>query len=293
MATDVSFASNGNRIAAHLYLPGHVPGPHPAIVCCHGFTGVKERFYPKFGATMTAAGFAVLAFDYQCRGESEGLPRGDLDPMAFVENARDAISFVRSCAWAKPGAVGLFGVSFGGAIALQTAAVDRRVGATIVAGPVSDAGRWLRGLRHPHDWEALLRRIDADRERRFAGERTQDVPVYELMVPDPESAAHFKEITTSEAPRMSMVTNLHSAERLLHFSPERWVDTISPRAVMVIAAPTDTIVPTDEALAAFNRCGPPKELVLLPPDVSHWAIYEHPLVAEKATKWYRQHLGQA
>ena len=98
------------------------------------------------------------------------------------------------------------------------------------------------------------------------------------------------EITTSEAPRMSMTTNLRSAENLIHFYPERNADRISPRAVMLIASPTDTIVPADEAISAYQRCGPPRELVVLPANMSHWGVYEHPTVLSSALRWYHAHL---
>jgi len=284
------FVSGGLKIAANLYLP-EGEGRHPCIVLCHGFTGVKERFFPILGAQLANAGYVALAFDYQCRGESEGLPRGELDPGAFVENVRDAMTYALALPEVCGPSVGLFGVSFGGAIALQTAILDRRVAATVIAGPVTDVGRWLRGLRHPHDWYALLDRIDADRVRRYAGQDSETIEAYELMVPDPESLEQFRTITTSEAPRMSMTTNLRSAENLIHFYPERNADRISPRAVMLIASPTDTIVPADEAISAYQRCGPPRELVMLPANMSHWGVYEHPTVLSSALRWYQTHLS--
>lgn len=289
MRQEIHFKSGPWKISGHLYLPDG-EGVHPAIVFCHGFTGVKERFFPKLGADLAAAGYICLAFDYQCRGESEGIPRGEIDPRAFVENVRDAISFLRSVPRVSTGPVGLFGVSFGGAIALQTAVADRRVAAAVLAGPVTDTRRWLRGLRHPHDWQVLLDRIDADREARYAGAESQTMPVYELMVPDPESLTQFSTITKGEAPRMSMVTNLRSADALINFSPEIEVERVSPRAILFIASPTDTAVPAEEAILAFQRCGPPKKLVLLPSDVSHWGVYEHPLVFESAMAWFGRHL---
>jgi len=293
MHRSVRFRSGNWQLAGDLYLPDDDTGRYPGVVLCHGFTGVKERFFPRLGAELASAGFAALAFDYQCRGESEGTPRGDMDPHALVGNVRDAISCLRTLPQVGPCPVGLFGVSFGGATALQAAILDRRVAAVVVAGPVTDAGRWLRGLRHPHDWNVLLDRIDADRERRYAGAESETIPAYELMVPDPDSAEHFREITSKEAPRMSMSTNLSSAEALIHFSPERNVDRVSPRALLFIASPNDVIVPAEEAISAYQSARPPKELVLLPADVSHWGVYEHPLVLESAVAWYRRYLPPA
>ena len=50
----------------------------------------------------------------------------------------------------------------------------------------------------------MLDRIDADRVRRYAGQDSETIEAYDLMVPDPESLEQFRTITTSEAPRMSI-----------------------------------------------------------------------------------------
>jgi len=289
----IRFHSGKWELAGHLYLPEDGSRRHPGVVLCHGFTGVKERFFPRFGADLASLGYAALAFDYQCRGESDGLPRGELDPHALVENIRDAISFLQTRDEVRPGSVGLFGVSFGGATALQAAILDRRVAATVLSGPVTDARRWLRGLRHPHDWAELLDDIDRDRQRRYAGAESESIPANRLMVPDPESTAQFQRITTQEAPRMSMMTNLRSAEALVNFSPERGIDLVSPRALLFIVPPNDTIVPADEAISAYQKAGPPKHIVFLPAESSHWDVYEHPMVLENTQAWFRTHLDAA
>ena len=285
----VLFKSCNVNISANIYFP-EGDKKCPAIICCHGFTGVKERFFPKLASELTKSGFAVLAFDYQNRGESEGEPRGEIDPNVFVENTRDAISFMLKNERIIKERVGLFGVSFGGSIALQTAIIDRRVACTVIAGPVTDSRRWLKSLRHPHDWEKLLDDIEKDRENRSNGLPSKVIPAYDLMVPDPESLSQFKDITSSEAKRMSMMTNLKSAENLINFYPERNVDRISPRSVLLIASPNDTIVPADEAISTYEKCGQPKKIVFLPNDVSHWGVYEHPIVTENTKSWFNKFL---
>src|SRR3972149_11343255 len=70
----VHFYSDGLPLAGVLFLPD-APGPHPGIILCHGFTGVKELILPDYANRFADAGYAALAFDYRGFGESEG-PRG-------------------------------------------------------------------------------------------------------------------------------------------------------------------------------------------------------------------------
>ena len=60
---DVEYQSQGYTVRAWLYHP-EGPGPHPAIVCGHGFTGVKEGFlHHDYPGVFAKAGFMGVAYD--------------------------------------------------------------------------------------------------------------------------------------------------------------------------------------------------------------------------------------
>jgi hypothetical protein len=83
----IHFYSEGQRIVGDLFeVQGADKGP--AVVLCHGFTGVKEMIMPTVGERFAAAGITALSFDYRHFGESEGEPRSLLNPMAQVRDIR-------------------------------------------------------------------------------------------------------------------------------------------------------------------------------------------------------------
>ena len=70
--TEVEFHSEGDRIAAIWRTPD-TPGPYRAIVQGPGWLGLKDaKLYVRYHEALTAAGFAVLVFDYRGFGDSGG-----------------------------------------------------------------------------------------------------------------------------------------------------------------------------------------------------------------------------
>jgi dipeptidyl aminopeptidase/acylaminoacyl peptidase len=95
MRKDIIFMSRGLRCQGWFYVPeGLAEGDRrPVVIMTHGLTAVKEMILPNFAEAFASAGFAVLAFDYRCFGESEGEPRSQLFPLDQVEDARNAITW--------------------------------------------------------------------------------------------------------------------------------------------------------------------------------------------------------
>src|SRR5690606_21286061 len=78
--TEVSFYSEGERIAGLWRTPDEGDGPFRAIVQGPGWLGLKDAgLYVRYHEALTAAGFAVLIFDYRGFGDSAG-DRGYLSP---------------------------------------------------------------------------------------------------------------------------------------------------------------------------------------------------------------------
>jgi len=70
----------------HAAPPGD--GPHPVVVLSHGWGAVKEMFLHEVAETLVDAGVACLLYDHRCLGESDGEPRGELDPWTQIAAAR-------------------------------------------------------------------------------------------------------------------------------------------------------------------------------------------------------------
>ena len=72
---EVSFFSNGNRLAAEIHHPSVVENPLPAVLIAAPQAGVKEQTVRIYAEKIAAKGFVVLTFDHASSGASEGAPR--------------------------------------------------------------------------------------------------------------------------------------------------------------------------------------------------------------------------
>jgi dienelactone hydrolase len=137
--TKVHFYSDGQKLAGALTLPEGA-GPHPGVVLCHGFTGIKELILPDYARRFVEAGFAALTFDYHGFGESEG-PRGRLIAMEQVRDIRNAITFLQNWPEVDAERIGLWGTSYGGAHAPYVAGIDDRVKCAVAQVGFGDPAR--------------------------------------------------------------------------------------------------------------------------------------------------------
>ena len=116
MRSNVSFKSNGLKLAGHFYPPddykeGEKP---PAIVVSHPFGGVKEQTAGHYAKNLSEKGFITLAFDASYQGESEGEPRYLEDPFARVEDIKSAVSFLESLDEVDEQGIGALGICASG-----------------------------------------------------------------------------------------------------------------------------------------------------------------------------------
>ncbi len=297
MRTDVTFPSEGTTCRGWLYLPDDRAAATrvPAVVMAHGFSAVKEMRLDRFAEAFAAAGLASVVFDYRGLGASDGEPRQDLDPHAQVCDYRNAISFARRQPAIDPDRIGVWGSSYSGGHALMLGAWDRRLRAVVAQVPLIDAWEWMtRGLG-AEARDAIVASQIAERERLYAGEAPAMVPVVAAegaALATPDAAEWFAKMAPL-APTWRNEVTARSWERILEYSPLRWIDRIAPTPLLIIAAEHDVICPVALAREAFGRAGEPKRLVVLP--VGHFDPYEAPhftAAASAATEWFTTHLGR-
>jgi uncharacterized protein len=270
MAETVTFYSEGGRVAGDWY--GGGPGQRPAVVLCHGFTGVKGMVMPQVGECLRAAGYHALAFDYRFFGESGGEPRGRIIPLEQVRDIRAAITYVQTREDVDPDRVALWGTSFGGANVVYTAAHDARVGCVVANIGVMRGARWLRSLRGPESWHDLLDRVEADRRVRVLTGQSTDVSPFDVMPVDSQTIPFIKQHWAG-IPNLPRTITFDSVEAVLEYDPQSVIDRVSPRPLLMIAVERDQIVPNEETTEAFARAGEPKKLVWLPRETGHWGAY--------------------
>ena len=123
----------GITLAADLYQPKGASGKLAAIAVCGPFGAVKEQAAGLYAQTMAERGFLTIAFDPSFTGESGGTPRYMASPDINTEDFQAAVDFLSVQDNVDPEKIGIIGICGWGGMALNTAALDTRVKATVAS----------------------------------------------------------------------------------------------------------------------------------------------------------------
>ena len=123
----------GITLAADLYIPKGAIGRLPAIAVCGPFGAVKEQSSGLYAQTMAEFGFLTLAFDPSFTGESGGQPRYVASPDINTEDFCAAVDFLSVQDNVDPERIGIIGICGWGGMAINAAAMDTRIKATVAS----------------------------------------------------------------------------------------------------------------------------------------------------------------
>ena len=123
----------GITLAADLYAPKQAEGKLPALAVCGPFGAVKEQASGLYAQAMAERGFLTLAFDPSYTGESGGAPRYVASPDINTEDFQAAVDYLSVCGEADPDRIGIIGICGWGGMALNAAAIDTRIKATVTS----------------------------------------------------------------------------------------------------------------------------------------------------------------
>ena len=123
----------GITLAADLYEPKDETGKLPAIAVCGPFGAVKEQCSGLYAQTLAERGFLTVAFDPSFTGESGGTPRNVASPDINTEDFQAALDFLSVQDNVDAEKIGIIGICGWGGMALNAAAVDTRIKATVTS----------------------------------------------------------------------------------------------------------------------------------------------------------------
>ena len=123
----------GITLAADLYEPKEYEGKLPAIAVSGPFGAVKEQSSGLYAQTMAERGFLTIAFDPSFTGESGGEPRYMASPDINTEDFQAAVDFLSVQENVDSEKIGIIGICGWGGMALNAAALDTRIKATVVS----------------------------------------------------------------------------------------------------------------------------------------------------------------
>ena len=123
----------GLTLAADLYTPKAENGKMPAIAVSGPFGATKEQSSGLYAMQMAERGFVALAFDPSYTGESSGTPRRTASPDINTEDFMAAVDFLSKQDNVDADKIGIIGICGWGGIALNAAATDTRIKATVAS----------------------------------------------------------------------------------------------------------------------------------------------------------------
>lgn len=123
----------GITLAADLYKPKNAAGPLAAIAVSGPYGAVKEQVSGRYAQTLAERGFLTIAFDPSFYGESGGTPRYLTSPEISTDDFSAAVDYLTTRQDVDPQRIGILGICGWGGFALNAAANDPRIKATVTS----------------------------------------------------------------------------------------------------------------------------------------------------------------
>lgn len=123
----------GITLAADMYIPKNADSKLPAIAVSGPFGAVKEQCSGLYAQAMAKRGYLTVAFDPSFTGESGGMPRYMASPDINTEDFMAAVDFLSVQDNVNADKIGIIGICGWGGMALNAAALDTRIKATIAS----------------------------------------------------------------------------------------------------------------------------------------------------------------
>lgn len=296
----VSFKNRyGVTLAADLYQPKNINGKLAAIAVGGPFGAVKEQSSGLYAQTMAERGFVTLAFDASYTGESGGEPRNVASPDINTEDFSAAVDYLGLQPFVDRERIGVIGICGWGGMALNAAAVDKRIKA-VVASTMYDMTRLMS--KGYNDGVTLQQR--SQNLEQISRQRWQDAengtPAYGPVM---------NELKGGEAQFLVDYHNYYRTQRGFHpraiNSNGSWTLTnplsfmnmpilthiaeISPRPILFVHGEKAHSRYFSET--AYAAAAEPKELMIIP-GATHTDLYDRVEVIpfDKLTSFFRAHL---
>lgn len=132
--TKVQFHNRyGITLAGDLYMPKTYEGKLAAIAIAGPFGAVKEQAAGLYAEELASRGFVAMAFDPSFIGESGGAVRNVASPDINTEDFCAAVDYLTVQDFIDPEKIGILGICGFGGMAINAAAMDTRIKATVAS----------------------------------------------------------------------------------------------------------------------------------------------------------------
>ena len=272
----------GITLAADLYLPKNRDGKRLAAIAVGGpFGAVKEQSSGLYAQTMAARGFVTLAFDPSYTGESGGEPRNVASPDINTEDFSAAIDFLGTQSFVGRERIGIIGICGWGGMALNAAAVDKRIKA-VVASTMYDMTRVMsKGYNDSVTLEQRTKALEELAEQRWKdaenGTPAYQPPYNELKGGEAQFLVEYHDYYMTPRGYHKRSVNSGNAWTLttplsfMNMPLLTYIKEISPRPILLIHGEKAHSRYFSET--AYAAAAEPKELLVVP-GANHIDLYD-------------------
>lgn len=279
----VSFTNRyGITLAGDLYMPKCVNDKLSAIALCGPFGAVKEQASGLYAQVLAERGFVTLAFDPSYTGESGGEPRHVASPDINTEDFSAAVDFLGLQAQVDREQIGIIGICGWGGMALNAAAVDKRIKA-VAASTMYDMSRVMaNGYNDSMSKKDRAATLEAICQQRWVDAETGKPAIgpisLELKGGEPqfvvEYADYYKSRERGFHPRAINSNASWTVTNPLSFMNMpllTYINEISPRPTLLVHGERAHSRYFSES--AYEAAAEPKELLIIP-NANHVDLYD-------------------
>lgn len=297
----------GITLVGDLYTPKDMKqGEKLAAIAVAGpYGAVKEQVSGRYAQELAARGFITLAFDPSFTGESAGEPRNTTSPDINTEDFSAAVDYLSTRNNIDPEEIGILGICGWGGFALNDAAMDTRVKATVTS-TMYDMSRVIaNGYFDYEKDEATLKKERMEARKAISAQRTEDyrngtykmaggVPT-EVTADTPQFAKDYHDYYQEKrgySPRSFGSTTGATLSSLLDFMNMPLLsraDEIESAVLMIHGEKAHSRYFSEDAFKKLK--GNNKELLIIPGAVHTDLYYKMDVIPfDKIEAFYRQYL---
>jgi alpha-beta hydrolase superfamily lysophospholipase len=286
MEERVSFMSDGLKLSGVVRVPdGLAPGERrAALLLLHGFGSNKEAEWMKLTAELLAGwGYASMRFDFRGCGDSEG-QRARVICLEQVADTSSALTYMASRSDILPDSIGVYGHSFGAAVACYAGGVDKRIAAVMSSGGWGDGEKKFRKQHEsPEAWKRFTDMMAEGKRVRAETGRSITVPRFDIVPIPPHLRGNLSAGSHLEFP-------FEVVESMFEFKANSVVGNIAPRPLLLLHPSNDSVTPTEQSVELFQHAKQPVDLHLIA-NVDHFLLSEgNPLIINLVKNWLEKYL---
>ena len=292
----------GITLAADLYMPKGAEGKLPAIAVSGPFGAVKEQSSGLYAQAMAERGFLTIAFDPSFTGESGGTPRNVASPDINTEDFQAAVDYLSVQDNVDADKIGIIGICGWGGMALNTAALDTRIKATVVSTMYDMTRVNAKGYFDSEDSEAARheKRKALNRQRTIDYKNGTYARAGGMVDPLPEDApffvkdyhAYYKTERGYHARSLNSNEgwNVTSTLSFLNMPILQYSQEIRSAVLLIHGEKAHSCYFSRDAFSKLT--GDNKELMIIP-DASHTDLYDRMDVIpfDKMTEFFRKYMA--